>query len=149
LKAEEHTQWVGAIVTNLQALETVLRYFLAKLRNEVVEFPKVGDQTVKLSYLTRRTSLGKLIRTFNGALAEAEKKLKANYGSAWDEMFPPDEYYQVMHLKLFPLKLVHAENVGGEIDKVSNQRAWIGAFPLRGIEMESAMCRIVAMLPPQ
>lgn len=74
MKAEEHTQWVGAIVTNLQALETVLRYFLAKLRNEVVEFPKVGDQTVKLSYLTRRTSLGKLIRTFNGALAEAEKK---------------------------------------------------------------------------
>jgi hypothetical protein len=36
---------VGAIVTNLQALETVLRYFLAKLHNEVVEFPKVGDQT--------------------------------------------------------------------------------------------------------
>ncbi len=35
----------------------------------------------------------------------------------------------------------------GEIDEVSNQRAWIGAFPLRGIEMESAMCRIVAMLP--
>ena len=45
-------------------------------------------------------------------------------------------------------KLVHAENVGGDIDKVSNQRAWIGAYPLRGIEMESAMCRIVAMLPP-
>ena len=34
-----------------------------------------------------------------------------------------------MHLKLFPKKLVHAENVGGEIDKVSNQRAWIGAIP--------------------
>ena len=46
MKAEDHTQWVGGIVTNLQALETVLRYFLAKLRNEVVEFPKPGDQTV-------------------------------------------------------------------------------------------------------
>jgi kynurenine formamidase len=54
-----------------------------------------------------------------------------------------------MHLKLFPKKLVHAENLGGEIDKVSNQRVWIGAFPLRGIEMESAMCRIVALLPPK
>jgi kynurenine formamidase len=62
-------------------------------------------------------------------------------------MFPPEEYYQVMHIKLFPKRLVHAENVGGDIEEVSNQRAWIGAFPLRGIEMESAMCRIVAMLP--
>ena len=59
--------------------------------------------------------------------AEAEKKLKAKYGKGWDEMFPPEEYYQVMHLKLFPRKLVHAENVGGDIDKISNQRAWIAA----------------------
>ena len=80
MKAEEHTQWVGAIVTNLQALETVLRYFLAKLRNEVVEFPKVGDQTVKFSYLTRNTSLGKLIRTFNEALADGEKKFEVDKG---------------------------------------------------------------------
>jgi hypothetical protein len=80
LKAEEHTQRVGAIVTNLQALETVLRYFLAKLRNEAVEFPKAGDQTVKFSYLTRRTSLGKLIRTFNEVLAEAEKKFEVDIG---------------------------------------------------------------------
>jgi len=91
-----------------------------------------------------------IIRNWHPArFAEAEKKLKAKYGKTWDEMFPPDEYYQVMHLKLFPLKLVHAENVGGEIEKVSNQRAWIGAYPLRGIEMESAMCRIVATLPPK
>ena len=80
MKVEEHTQGVGGIVTNLQALETVLRYFLAKLKNEVVEFPKVGDQTVKLTYLTRHTSLGKLIRTFNEALAEAEKKFEVDIG---------------------------------------------------------------------
>jgi hypothetical protein len=80
VKAEEHTQWVGAIVTNLQALETVLRYFLAKVRNEVVEFPKAGDQSVKFSYLTRRTSLGKLIRTFNDALAEPEKQFQVDIG---------------------------------------------------------------------
>jgi hypothetical protein len=80
VKVEEHTQWVGAIVTNLQALETVLRFFLVKLRNEIVEFPKVGDQTVKLTYLTRRTSLGKLIRTFNDALTDAEKNFKVDIG---------------------------------------------------------------------
>jgi hypothetical protein len=49
VKAEDHTLWVGAIVTNLQALETVLRYFIAKQKNEDVQFPKVGDQLVKLS----------------------------------------------------------------------------------------------------
>ena len=58
----------------------VLRYFLATLRNEVVEFPNPGDETAKFSYLTRHTSLGKLIRTFNEALAEAEKKFEVDIG---------------------------------------------------------------------
>ncbi len=90
-----------------------------------------------------------IIRQWHPArFQEAEKKLIKKYGvKSWDEMFPQDEYYQVMHLKLFPKKLVHAENLGGEINKLSNKRAWIGCFPLRGIELESAMCRIVAFLP--
>jgi hypothetical protein len=44
--AEDHTKGVGAIVTNQQALETVLRYFLAKMNNEDIQFPKVGDKLV-------------------------------------------------------------------------------------------------------
>jgi len=84
-----------------------------------------------------------------GPFKEAEKKLKEKYEKSWDEMFPLDEYYQVMHLKLFPKRLVHAENLGGDIDKVNNQRLWIGCFPLKGIELESSMCRIVALLPPK
>jgi len=77
--------------------------------------------------------------------AAAEKKLIEDYGKTWDEMFPPGEFYQVMHLNLFPKGLVHAENLGGEINEVSNKRVWIGLFPLRGIELESSMCRIIAM----
>ena len=89
-----------------------------------------------------------IIRTWHPkAFAEADIKVKRERGKTWDQLFPPEEYYQVMHLKLFPKKLVHAENLGGEIDKLSNRRTWIGLFPLRGIEMESSMCRIVAMLP--
>jgi kynurenine formamidase len=76
---------------------------------------------------------------------EAEAKLIADYGKTWDEMFPPEIYYQVMHLKLFPKGLVHAENLGGEINNVNNKRVWIGLFPLRGIEMESSMCRVIAI----
>lgn len=78
---------------------------------------------------------------------EAEAKLKGKYGKGWDEMFPLEEYYQVMHIKLFPKGLVHAENLGGDINLVSNKRLWIGLFPLRGIELESSMCRIVAIEP--
>jgi len=80
---------------------------------------------------------------------QAEARLIEKYGKKWDEMFPPEEFYQVMHLKLFPKGLVHAENLGGEIEAVSNKRLWIGLFPLRGIELESSMCRIVAMEPPE
>ena len=32
-------------------------------------------------------------------------------------MFPLDYYYQVMHLKLFPKGIVHAECVAGDIDE--------------------------------
>ncbi|MFC2091791.1 cyclase family protein [Elusimicrobiota bacterium] len=71
---------------------------------------------------------------------EAQKKL----GQPWEETFPLKEYYQVMHLKLFPHGLVHAENLGGEIDQLSNRRLQIGAFPWRAVEMESCICRIVA-----
>ena len=90
-----------------------------------------------------------IIRQWHPArFKEAEEKLIAKYKvKSWDAYFPQDEYYQVMHIKLFPKKIVHAENLGGDINKLSNKRAWIGCFPLRGIELESAMCRIVAFLP--
>ncbi len=76
-----------------------------------------------------------------GLFEKAQEKL----GKPWDEVFPPQEYYQVMHLKLFPKGLIHAENLGGEIDKISNSRIWIGCFPWKAIELESCICRIVAM----
>ncbi|MGM0441708.1 MAG: cyclase family protein [Elusimicrobiota bacterium] len=72
---------------------------------------------------------------------EAEEKL----GKPWEEVFPYSDYYQVMHLKLFPEGLIHAENLGGKIDEVSDRRIWIGAFPWRAMELESCICRIVAM----
>ena len=90
-----------------------------------------------------------IIRTWQPKhFALAEAKLRKTFGKSWDEMYPPDYYYQVMHLKLFPKKIVHAECLGGDIDKCSNERLWIGAFPWRAIEMESCICRIVAMEGP-
>lgn len=76
---------------------------------------------------------------------EAEELMVKQYGKKWDELFPPKEYYQVMHLKLFPKGIVHAENLGGELNEVSNKRVWLGLFPLRGIELESSLCRVIAI----
>jgi arylformamidase len=82
-----------------------------------------------------------------GLFKEADAKLTEKYGKNWDEMFPPEVFYQIMHLKLFPKRLVHAENLGGDIDKLSNKRVYMGAFNVKGMEMESAWTRIVAWTP--
>ena len=76
MKAEEHTQGVGAIITNLQALETVLRYFLARRHEQDIQFPKEGDEDAAENYLTRWVFLSKLIKNYNGALKPEEAKFK-------------------------------------------------------------------------
>ncbi|MFA6599356.1 MAG: cyclase family protein, partial [Ignavibacteriaceae bacterium] len=50
-----------------------------------------------------------IIRQWHPArFVEAEQKLIKKYkAKSWDEMFPQEEYYQVMHIKMFPKKIVH------------------------------------------
>lgn len=74
---------------------------------------------------------------------ECDKYLKEKYGKGLDEIFPPD-HYQLMHTKLFPHDIIHAENVGGDIDKVLNRRMIVGCFPWRFVGGESSICRIIA-----
>jgi hypothetical protein len=74
MKVEDHTKSVGAIVTNLQALETVLRYFLLKANGQQVDFPKPGAKDTSITYLTDYRSLRALIRSYNESLTEAEAK---------------------------------------------------------------------------
>ena len=74
-----------------------------------------------------------------------------------DQFFPYYEYTHKLsgrHVKndLFPFHnwafqeggLIHAENVGGDIEKVLNTRAIIGAFPWKYDGLESCPCRIIA-----
>ena len=51
-----------------------------------------------------------------------------------------------MHVKLFPHGVFHAENVGGRIDEVLNQRVWLGCFPFRFKGGEAAFARFVAFV---
>jgi hypothetical protein len=64
----------------LKVLETVLRYFLLRLYKEELQFPEIGDQEARKTYLTRFMSLGNLIKYYNRALgmgAFAEEALGA------------------------------------------------------------------------
>ena len=67
---------------------------------------------------------------------EANEKLKRDFGKDWDEMYPLDQYYQDMHLNLFPKKIVHAENLGLELADVPSGRYYIGCFVQKAMEVE-------------
>lgn len=79
---------------------------------------------------------------------KAEAKLVEEYGKTWDEMFPQDEYYQMMHLTLPKAHLLFAESIVGDIDKLNNQRAWIMIYPIPFVEVETAWARACALRPP-
>ncbi len=84
-----------------------------------------------------------VIRDLRPDLAkEAEEKL----GKPLDEVFYHDDTYQLMHTKLFPHGIIHAENLGGEIDEVLNTRCKIGFFPWKGVDLESSIGRCVAFV---
>jgi kynurenine formamidase len=93
------------------------------------------------------------IRFMRRDLAKAFEK---HVGMSCEEFFPPYTYThklsgRIVTNNLFPFHnyafqegLVHAENVGGDIEKVLNTRAIIGAFPWKYEGLESCPCRIVA-----
>lgn len=77
-------------------------------------------------------------------IADFEKK----HGKKREEIFP-DKMDHMMHYTLFPKRfgeLIHVENIGGDIEKVLNRRAYIGCFPLKIEHGESSPCRVVAFI---
>jgi kynurenine formamidase len=75
---------------------------------------------------------------------EANAKLKKDFGKDWDEMFPHEQYYQDTHLNLFPNRIVHAENIGGDIAIAPSGRYYIGAYLQKAMEVETMWGRFVA-----
>lgn len=76
--------------------------------------------------------------------AEADRKLKEKFGKSWDEMYPLDKFYQDMHLNLFPKGIIHAENLGKDIEKMPSGRYFFGCFIPKGMELASCWARFVA-----
>jgi hypothetical protein len=93
----DHIAGVGSIVTNLQALETALRFFLGRHYDQHLKFPKLGETTACKSYLTAFAPLGELIDDFNKSLKPDEAKSKTNFDAvrvrdalAHGRLFVPD-----------------------------------------------------------
>ncbi len=87
-----------------------------------------------------------IIRTWMPRQAkEADAVFQAKYGKPLADVFTDDKY-QLMHLDLFPVGIVHAECVGGDIDLLLNERVEIGCFPWRFVDGEASISRIVAFV---
>jgi len=89
--------------------------------------------------------------------ADLCRQFEAKVGKSVEEFFPPFTYTHASgreveetlwpaHYKLFPKGIIHAENVGGDLEKVANQRCLIGAFPWKLVGGEASICRILAFL---
>jgi hypothetical protein len=70
---EEHARHVGAIVTNLQSLETVVRIFLAAVDGQSWGLPKAGEAEVDENYLTNFRAFGPLVQRYNETLTPEER----------------------------------------------------------------------------
>jgi kynurenine formamidase len=87
-----------------------------------------------------------IIRTWMPRQAkEADAVFQAKYGKPMAEVLSDDKY-QLMHLDLFPLGIIHAECLGGDIDLLLNERVEIGCFPWRFVDGEASISRIVAFV---
>ena len=87
--------------------------------------------------------------------ADLAKEFEAKVGMSCGEFFGEYEYTQKLtgrrvkidyyHFPNYAFQecLTHAENVGGDIERVLNQRCVIGAFPWRYDGLESCPCRII------
>ena len=79
---------------------------------------------------------------------KAEAKLQETHGKSWDELFPPESYHELTHITMPKAGLLLAESLGGEINYLSNQRAWIMIHPIPFMEVESAWARVAALQAP-
>lgn len=78
---------------------------------------------------------------------KCDKLFQEKYGKGLNEIYKWPEDYQAMHIQMFPKKygeIIHVENVGGQINELSNKRVIVGNFPWKFKDGEAAFTRVVA-----
>jgi hypothetical protein len=107
------------------------------------------------SVLFLKTSNGAMNTSIRLMRPDLAKRFEAKIGMSCDEFFGEYSYAHKksgrkviedmfpFHSYAFQEGLIHAENVGGDIEKMLNKRAVIAAFPWRYEGLEACPCRIV------
>ena len=103
-----------------------------------------GDHPMNTSIRRMRPDLAKRFAAEVGMSCEAyfgeyQYTHKLSGRKARNDIFP-------FHIYAMNEGLIHAENVGGDIELVLNQRCVIGAFPWRYDGLEACPCRIICFL---
>jgi hypothetical protein len=86
VEVDDYTRLLGAIITNLQALETVLRYHSMGAKAREVQFPRAGERDAIENDLTSWVTLGKLIKRFNNSLGSDEQPTRSTVRSSSSAM---------------------------------------------------------------
>ena len=134
------------------------RHYLQMISDSALAAGELVDDLLTFSHLGRaaisadRVDMNKLVAEVRLGLAEETvgRSVRDYFGEyeyrhhksgrlVKEEIFP-------MHYLAFPEGCVHAENVGGDIEKVLNTRCIIGAFPWKFEGGEACPCRILAFL---
>ncbi len=128
-----------------QPTADLIRYML-KHPGPTIEFAKwVLEKKINwlgIDAVSQDHPLNTVIRRVRPDIVE---EFERKFGKKVDEVMPWPENYQVMHTYLFPHEIVHAENLGGEIEKVLNRRCIIVGAPFKFMGGESAYARVFAI----
>ncbi|MBI2371712.1 MAG: cyclase family protein [Deltaproteobacteria bacterium] len=73
------------------------------------------------------------------------REFERRVGRRVEDVYPPEEL-DIMHRLPFAHRIVHVENLGGDVAQVLNRRCLIGAFPWKFEGGDASICRVVAFL---
>ncbi|MDH4116595.1 MAG: cyclase family protein [Acidimicrobiia bacterium] len=145
-----HKYWEG------QSQQDLVRYFTMHPGGKLELLQWMLDMEIKWFGIDAGSGDHPMWTTIRNMRPDLTKVFEEQVGMPVDQFFPRYEYTHKLSGRrvsndLFPFhnwafqeNLIHAENVGGDIEKALNTRAIIGAFPWKYEGLEASPCRIIA-----
>ncbi len=139
-----------------QSKQDLVRYFCMHPGGKMELLEWMLDKKIKWFGIDVGSGDHPMNTTIRFMRTDLRKQFEEHVGMDASEFFPHYQYRHKLSGRLvknniFPFHnyafqegLIHAENVGGDIEKALNTRAIIGAFPWKFDGLESCPCRIIA-----
>ncbi|MGF1666700.1 MAG: cyclase family protein [Acidimicrobiia bacterium] len=145
-----HKHWEG------QPQQDLVRYFNMHPGGKLELLQWMLDMKIKWFGIDAGSGDHPMWTSIRNMRPDLTKQFEEQVGMPVDKYFPSYEYTHKLSGRrisndLFPFhnwafqeNLIHAENVGGDIEQALNTRAIIGAFPWKYDGLEASPCRIIA-----